>query len=75
MLDKDDLQGFFNIFYYIALCVFLQEREPLNLNKDNSLINSVKFATGASAIKFSEKETQKAIPTKEEVDHFTERNY
>lgn len=55
--------------------MFLQEREPLNLNKDNSLINSVKFATGASAIKFSEKETQKAIPTKEEVDHFTERNY
>lgn len=45
-----------------------------HLNKSNSLVDSVKFATAASAIKVSEKETQKAIPTEEEINYFIEQH-
>lgn len=40
------------------------------LNEGNQLVESVKFATAAAAIKVSKRETQNALPTKKEIKDF-----
>src|SRR5699024_9796877 len=40
------------------------------LNEGNQLVESVKFATAAAAIKVSKRETQHALPTKKEIKDF-----